>query len=439
MMMATPKRMGRATSWAASRIRSQGIERVVVVGQLEAADGVLHHDDGAVDDHAEVDRAEGHKVGGNAKDAHANEANQHGEGNDGGDEEGGADVAQKEEEDKDDQASAFEEILADSADGGLDDFGLIVEGDEFDALGEAECGEARFNALNNPHAVLTLEHDGHAGDGFALAIASDRALAGKGAETHAGDIAEQHGGTLAGEEDNALDVGDVADTAQSSHVVLFGTMFDEAAAEVLIVVANAFEDLAEAEAIAAECGGFDDDLILPRLAAPGVDFVDTADGAQLVLDSPLMESLHLHGGERAVESVLVDLAEGRGDGAELRFDVLGDAAADFLEPFVDQLAGEVGVDVIVEDDGDHREAELGYGAIPFGARQAHEGGFNRVSDQGFDFRRSHGRALGDDGDLVVGEVREGVDRNLGEGVETGRDDSGQTDQHRPAVLEVEVD
>ena len=45
---------------------------------FQPTDMVLHHDDGAVDDHSKVDRAEAHEVCADAEEPHAQKTDQHG-------------------------------------------------------------------------------------------------------------------------------------------------------------------------------------------------------------------------------------------------------------------------------------------------------------------------------------------------------------------------
>ncbi len=74
----------------------------------------------------------------------------------------------------------------------------------------------------------------------------------------------------------------------------------------------------------------------------------------------------------------------------------------------------------VEDHGHHRQAELGQRAHLGRVRQAGAGLLDGVGDQLLDLERRQGRRLGDDGHLDVGDVGEGVDRQLAEGRPTRR-------------------
>ncbi len=94
--------------------------------------GVLHHHDGAVHDHAEVDGAEAHQVGADAEQAHAKKTDQHGTRNDGGRDQRRAQISEEEQQDDGDQNEPFEEILLDRVDGAVDYKRLVVERRDFD-------------------------------------------------------------------------------------------------------------------------------------------------------------------------------------------------------------------------------------------------------------------------------------------------------------------
>ena len=77
-----------------------------------------------------------------------------------------------------------------------------------------------------------------------------------------------------------------------------------------------------------------------------------------------------------------------------------------------QLAGALGQDPVLEDDGDHGEAELGEGPHLGGPRGSHEGGLDGVGDPLLDLDRGETGGLGDHHHLVVGQVGEGLHREI---------------------------
>jgi hypothetical protein len=113
-MISTPKTLGR-TTWrvasatTASRSRTGRIPRSVL-GLGEPPDAVLDDDDGAVDDQSEIERAEAHQVPADAAAGHADEREQHRERNHERRQERGAGVPEQQEEDRDHEQRALEEV-----------------------------------------------------------------------------------------------------------------------------------------------------------------------------------------------------------------------------------------------------------------------------------------------------------------------------------------
>ena len=116
-----------------------------VAVEMEAADDVLHHDYGSIDDHAEVDCTEAHQIGTDAEEGHSHEAEEHGERNDRRDNEGSADLAEEDEEDHRDEEAGLEEVVLDCLESDVDDFALVVKRDDLDTFGQLKGGETLFD------------------------------------------------------------------------------------------------------------------------------------------------------------------------------------------------------------------------------------------------------------------------------------------------------
>ena len=79
-------------------------------------DDIFDDDDGRVDEKAEINGAEAHEIGGDAEILHADGRVHHRQRNGERDDERRADVAENQEQDDDDQRSAFCEIRGDGMD-----------------------------------------------------------------------------------------------------------------------------------------------------------------------------------------------------------------------------------------------------------------------------------------------------------------------------------
>ncbi|MGC4014786.1 MAG: hypothetical protein QM755_09775 [Luteolibacter sp.] len=217
-------------------------------------------------------------------------------------------------------------------------------------------------------------------------------------------------------------------------------MLYEAAAEVFIVVLDAQEHIAKGESIALQGVRIHFDHILLGVAAPTVDLIDTGDGAQLEAQAPVVESLAIHERETVpVDGVLQDFAEGSGDGSECRLQALRQTRAHLLDPLVDQLTGEVGVHLVFEDDRRHGKTELGGGSDFQRPRESHQGGLNGKSDAALHLEGRHRRAFGDDDDLIVREIGEGIDGQAKHDDQAHDDDGGQQGGHQKPVVQGCVD
>jgi hypothetical protein len=116
-----------------------------------------------------------------------------------------------------------------------------------------------------------------------------------------------------------------------------------------------------------------------------------------------------------------------------RFDPGRKLVLDLLDPFVDQLSGEVDVGAILEDDGDlaHAISRLRSSAVEM--RKPAHGGLDRKRDALFDFQRRVAQRPAIDLDLNVGDIGNGVDRKPREipGAEGGH--AQHADHHKPSL------
>ena len=172
-MISMPNSAGRTTSRAPARMasnrsgaRQQAAAPVLLGGQQRQA--VLDDDDGAVDDDAEIDGAEAHQIGADLVFDHAGHGEQHRQRNDAGGGDGRADVAEKQEQDHDDQQRAFEQVLLDGRDGRFDEVRAVVDGARDDPFRQRarDVLELGGDALRHRAAVLADQQHGRAEHGF---------------------------------------------------------------------------------------------------------------------------------------------------------------------------------------------------------------------------------------------------------------------------------
>ena len=146
--------------------------------------------------------------------------------------------------------------------------------------------------------------------------------------------------------------------ARAAQRVLLGGMLDVPAAEVGVVLPDAHRDVVQRQPVLRQKRRVDVDLELPGLAAPRVDLADAGNGAQLLLDHPLVKVLQFHRAHRTAAACTDRARRTRSPAVRASAARLAAAATRLLQPLVDQLPGEVHRHGVVEDDGDHRQAEL---------------------------------------------------------------------------------
>ncbi len=162
--------------------------------------------------------------------------------------------------------------------------------------------------------------------------------------------------------------------------------------------------------------GAHEHVVLLDEAAEAVDLVDPGERPQLRRHEEVLDAPQLHRRERrALERVLEDLSESGAGRPQLRLHAGRELLLRPLDPLEDLLAREVDVGVVVEDDDHLREAGLGEGADLGHARHAAHLLLDRIGDLLFDVGRGEPGGLGQDHDLDVRDVGEGVDRQPGPG------------------------
>lgn len=114
---------------------------------------------------------------------------------------------------------------------------------------------------------------------------------------------------------------------------------------------------------------------------------------------------------------------------------MGQEGAGQGELLQDALAGEVEADVVLEDDGNHRVVELGDRAHRLDAGQPLELERQRVGHLVLDLLGAAAHPVGEDDDLVLAQVRDGVHRRVEHGVDCKYGQGGRQNHHQIAVTD----
>ena len=124
----------------------------------------------------------------------------------------------------------------------------------------------------------------------------------------------------------------------------------------------------------------------------GVDLGHAGHLAKLVGDVPVEQGAQLHGADSRVRGgldlELVDLAQRGGDRTQRGCAITGgNGFGGTGESFSDELPRPVDIGSLVEDDGDHRDPELGDRPDLFHVGQAAHRPLHRKREQRFDLQR----------------------------------------------------
>ena len=151
---------------------------------------------------------------------------------------------------------------------------------------------------------------------------------------------------------------------------------------------DGFHDGPVVEAILDEPQRIDHDLVLALLATPGHHVVHPRGGAQDQPHAPVLDGAQIHISQPGVQLLVgtfhrvpEHLTQARGVRPHLGGAVaFRNPVRDFLQPLHDESPGEKDVDIVLEIDGDIRQAEERYGADLFDARQPGHAGLDRKRD-----------------------------------------------------------
>ena len=145
------------------------VNRPVFLSFREMAVPVLDHDDGGVHEHSDGKgkSAQRHDVGGDVQVIHRDEGREHGDGQRQDGHESGAEVKQEHDNDQADDDRLLQQVALERVDGGMDEAGAVVSGDDFDAgrKRRLDFRELGFHAVDDSERVHAVAHDDNAAEG----------------------------------------------------------------------------------------------------------------------------------------------------------------------------------------------------------------------------------------------------------------------------------
>ena len=442
--------MGRPTWVAAVRVWSKvsagrQSSPEAVLGPLAVADDVLRHDDARIHQDADGDGDAGqrHDVGGDAELVHQDEGDQDGGRQGQGDDQDAAEVEQKEDVHQGDEDDLLRQGLLERIDGTLDQVAAVVEGDDADTLRQprGQAGQPCLDVLDDAVGVLAIAHDHDAADHLAP-IHIQGAAAEIPADADGRDIAQIQRRAAVGHHRDGLQVGGALHQADAAHDELGAVLLDGLAADIEVGLADSVQDLTQGGAVEFEHLRGDLDLILAHEAADAGDLGHAGHGGELIADEGVLQ-----GAQRAqvlsaglvLEVVLVDPAQAGGVWAEACDHPLREQVAEGIQPLQDPGAGEVDVDLVLEDHRQEGEAEHGAGAYRLDPGQSLQGHRQGVGDLVLHLLGRAARPVRVDDDLVLREVRDGIDGDALEGEQAPGAEGDEAAQDQEAVVQRPMD
>jgi hypothetical protein len=192
--------------------------------------------------------------------------------------------------------------------------------------------------------------------------------------------------------------------------------------------------------------GIEVHLVLADEAAHPGHLGHAGDGAKLVAQIPVLEAAELAqigspacgAGFGVIEVILENPAEAGGIGTECGPNAIGHREGEGGEPFQHASAGEVGVDPVLKDNGDHGVAEVGVGAHFFDPGHALKAGGKREGDLILDLTWRASGPFGEHDDLVFAQVRDGLDGLPEHGDDAPAGDAEVGGENEEAVAEAPV-
>jgi hypothetical protein len=396
------------------------LERQRPIVAFHAANHVLEHHYRAVDQKTEVDGAQAHEVTGDVEIVHADNRDEHRYRNRQRHQNRGADISQNHQEDDDDEAGAFGQVLENSFHRGVDEIVAGVERADLYILRQIEGLKGLADRRRHVAAVRARQHHRHPDHGLLPAVS--------GAPQRLRMVYDNLANFAQfdrGAEEGALyrdfpDFIEVCDAAQCTNNDLLAVALYVSAAVILSDRIEALRDLLDGKPVLLELTGIDIDMDFFRVTTEGIDIGDTLDALELPLDDIVLNRTQVNQAfllglfsQLAFGFCLHDvekhLAETRRKRREFGYDADGKRILNLVQAFADLLSREVDIRVFFKDDDDERETVLRNRADLLDFGDSLELGFNDIGDGRLNLLRVERPRLCDNHRLDVGDIGHRID------------------------------
>jgi len=248
-----------------------------------------------------------------------------------------------------------------------------------------------------------------------VAVLLQDAAAELAAQRHVGQVGhgDRSAGAGVGLDHDVLDVLGIPDPAHAAHDVLRVPLLHGLAAHGGVGAGHGGKQLAERHVVGPQLVGVDVDLVLDGHPAHRGHLSHARHRVQLVADVPVLDRAEpAQVVALALDRVPEDLPQRGGVLGQVGHNARGQERAGQGQPLQYPLAREVEVDLVLEDDVDHREVELAGAPHRLHPGQPLEVHGERVGDLVLDLARAAPHPVGEHDRLVLGQVGNGVHRGV---------------------------
>ena len=379
----------------------------------------LDDNHGPIHNQPEVDGPEAEQVARHVEHAHQADGEEHGQRNDRGHHQPRPPVAQKQHQHEQHNQRALGQVLGHGADGLVHELGAVQKRLNHHSFGQRflDGGHARLHGPDDFRRVGPFEHEHHRAHHFAFLVAGHQAVAHGVAEAHVGHVAHQnrYAAAGAGPHHHAAHVFQGARQPFGADEVGHRVFVDVGPAGVLVVLLQGVVQLPDSDVVAAQALGVHGYFVLLDVAAEATHVGHAGRAQQLPAHQPVLQRAQLGGrilvfvALFGVQHILVNLAQARRDGSQLRHAGAGrNLPLGVPEALRHLVAGPVHVRLVGKHDGDHREAKAGKRAHLLHVGDGGNGLLDGKGHEPLHVRRAQRGGLGDDLHLVVGDVGHGI-------------------------------
>src|SRR5580692_9764170 len=413
---------------------------------------VFDDDDGAVHNHAEVQCAERKQVRRDFVQIQTNRSEQERERNRHRDNQRSTDIAEKEKQDHRNQQYAFRKIVQDGVRRVVDQIAAVEERNDLHAFGQDAFVQLLHLGVNSVQGAVGLRAFLQQHDPLDHVVVVDRCAvfappgfsylpkADFGPLRYLGDVFHAKWGAGLRFQDSLFDVLNAGDQTQRANVYLLQAGLDETSTGIHVVVGQLLLDLADRQPIGDQPGGINAHLIFACGAAETHHIDDIRHRLELFFEGPVFQRFQFHQivfRIGALQRIPVNLADRAVVRAHLRLQIIWQSH--LRQPFEHLLAVPVVAGAVVKNEHHAGKAKQRNGTQMRQVRQSVHLDFNRNGDLLFDFFGGAPGPLGDDLDIIIGNVGIRLDGEIVKGDRSPNEQENGDRQHDEAVVQREVD